>query len=167
MFCSWTVIPICIILAGFWHKITCRYNRWGLWIAVCQHITYAVAAWCLFNEWSNTEEILLLHLTQILSVSPAWAITCNYVRWIVAAELEIYPREHCEFYMGKGVAENLRNGGLTKAKFNLGGRGNWTMMMVMKTCAKLLGCVKQMSGHYFHTDHVNKLLFSSFLVCRM
>jgi len=36
----------------------------------------------------------------------------------------MYPREHCEFYMGKGVAENLQNGGLTKVKFNLGGRGD-------------------------------------------
>jgi len=29
---------------------------------------------------------LLLHLTQILSISPAWALSCNYGRWIVAAE---------------------------------------------------------------------------------
>jgi hypothetical protein len=111
---------------------------------------------------------LLLHLTQILSVSPAWAVTCNYGRRIVAAALEIYPREHCELYMGKGVAKNVRNGGLTKAKFNLGGRGNWAMMMmVVKACAKLLGCVKQTSGHYFHADHVRKLLFPSFSVCCM
>jgi hypothetical protein len=110
---------------------------------------------------------LLPHLTQILSVSPAWAVTCNCGRWIVAAELEIYPREHCEFYMGKRVAENLWNRGLTKAEFNLGGRGNWTMMMmvVVKACTKLLGCIKQMSEHYFHTDHVSKLLFPSFSVC--
>jgi hypothetical protein len=108
-------------------------------------------------------------LTQILSISPAWAVSCNYGRWIVAAELEMYPREHCEFYMGKGVAENLQNGGLTKVKFNLGGRGNWTMimMLVVKVCAKLLGCIKQMLGHYFYTNHVSKLLFPPFSVCRM
>jgi len=38
------------------------------------------------------------------------------------------------------------------------------MMVVVKACAKLLGCIKQMSGH---TDHVSKLLFPSFSVCRM
>jgi len=41
------------------------------------------------------------------------------------------------------------------------------MMVVVKVCAKLLGCIKQMSGHYFHTNHVSKLLFPSFSVCRM
>jgi hypothetical protein len=63
--------------------------------------------------WLILKRNLLLHLTQILSVSPAWAVTYNYGRWIVAAELEIHPREHCEFYMGKWTAENLWNGGLT------------------------------------------------------